>query len=251
MMIKKNKISYVLIVIVGLMSFNLANSQCEEDPKSVEMKNKLYDVRFSKDGSYEGYDLCRKYYYYKCLSELDTYEDNGNKLPRKEYDAKKIDDVVNRIIDDYNRLGNKKCGELLPVNSKYSDSISDRKDQVVGYWVSKDNVGGQINYTDFYFGNNQAFKMSLYPYKMQKAKWEKTGDYTYAITFQSYSDFRENWNDAEYSTFTINPTAGTAVYSVKDYNGNNKTSTWYFKGRAFNIYGQNEAEILKPKACKL
>ncbi|MEW4925037.1 hypothetical protein [Algibacter sp. 2305UL17-15] len=240
-----------LLIFLFMSCFYLSNGQCNEDSKSVEMKNKLYDVRFSKDGSYEAYNLCWRYYYYACLSKIDYYEDKEGKHPRTEYDAKKIDDAVNRIIDSYNKLGNKKCGELKPVKSKYQDSVSTRKDMVVGYWVSKDNVGGKLNYTDFYFSNDQDFKMSLYPYKEQKATWNKTGENTYIITFQSYSSFYEDWNKPEHSTFNINPSNCSATYSIKDNKGNTITSTWYFKGRAFNVYGKTEAEILKPENCKL
>ena len=247
----KNTYSKFLILLF-MSCFYFSQGQCNEDPKMLEMKKGKDNVpRFNNDGSYEAFDLCRKYYYYACLSRLGYYEDKGVKHSRTEYEAKKIDDAVNRIIDSYNQLANKKCGELKPVTSKYLDSISNRKDMVVGYWVNKDNVGGRLNYTDFYFGNDQDFKMSFYTNKMQKGIWEKSGDNTYAITFQSYSEFNKDWNKPEYSTFTINPSTCTATYSFKDYKGNTKTSTWYFKGRAFNVYSKTEEEILKPKNCKL
>ncbi|NCP60626.1 MAG: hypothetical protein GW839_10055 [Flavobacteriales bacterium] len=247
----KNTYSKYLLLLFMSCSY-LTYGQCQEDPKVLEMINRRDNVpRFSNDGSYEAFELCRKYYYYVCLSKMDYYEEDGEKTPVTEYDAKKIEDAVRSIIDSYNQLGNKKCGELKPVTAKYRDSISNRKDMVVGYWVNKDNIGGRVNYTDFYFGNDQDFKMSLYPYKKQKAAWKKTGDNTYAITFQSYSDFYDKWNNPEYSTFTINPSNCSATYSFKDYQGNTKTSTWYFKGRAFNLYGKTEEEILKPENCKL
>ncbi|NCO63829.1 MAG: hypothetical protein GW849_08125, partial [Flavobacteriia bacterium] len=105
----KNTYSKYLLLLFMSCSY-LTYGQCQEDPKVLEMINRRDNVpRFSNDGSYEAFELCRKYYYYVCLSKMDYYEEDGEKTPVTEYDAKKIEDAVRSIIDSYNQLGNKKC----------------------------------------------------------------------------------------------------------------------------------------------
>jgi len=234
-------------------------AQCKEDPKSIEMLEKKNSVpRSAPDGTWESYDACLKYYSYKCLAENNYYiGSDGKEYPRTQQEAKMIEDVINKIIDNYDglrtRLGVQGCGDLEPVKAVYADSINmnTRIDKIVGYWITEDKVRGESNYTEFYFGNDYKFNNSLVNSAHEKATWKKIADNKYEITYSSYSTFNKTWSDAEVSTFEINESSCTATYKFTNWKGEASTSVWYYKGGSFNLYGLSREEIITPANCKI
>lgn len=234
-------------------------AQCKEDPKSLEMLEKKNSVsRNAPDGTWESYDSCVKYYSYKCLAENKYYiGSDGKEYPRMQQEAYMIEDAINKIIENYDglrsRLGVQGCGDLKPVKAVYADSINmeTRIDKIVGYWVTEDKVRGISNYTEFYFGNDYKFNNSLINSAHEKATWKKIEDNKYQITHSTYSTFNKTWSEPKLSTFIIDESTCTATYKFTNWNGELKTSTWYYKGSAFHLYGLSREEVLTTANCKM
>ena len=247
-----NKYLTLVFFTTLLLLNNIVLAQCNKDSKVLEMKKGRDNIpRFSNDGSYEAYDQCIRYYQYVCQAKADHYTKNGKEYPRTEQDARMIEDAINKSIDSYNRINVKKCGELESVKAVFSVRIENRKENVVGYWITEDKIGERLNYTEFYFGNDNVFNISLRDSSLERATWEKTRENSYRISYSYYDTWYKKWTDPVITSFEIDTTSSTATYHFKDNKGNPKTSKWYFKGTAYNLYGISREKLLQPENCNV
>ena len=147
---------------------------------------------------------------------------------------------------NYNKESNKLCGDLKPITAKYSETIGDKEELVVGYWVAKEEIYGVVNYPMFSFFNGGNFKSSTSPSLGQRSSWEKISELEYKITTSVYLESKKEYSDPQTSFFIIDPSTNTATYKFTRFNGKNASSTWYYKGKVFSTYKKSEAEILSP-----
>jgi len=243
----KTKTPYLLflfnVLFIGINSTTYA--QCSEEKELASKYRKMADTADSWDVATPA-SLCSNYYKLVCDAKQDSYSVNGQTINRGQQEALLIEDQIREIIDKYNENSNKLCGELELVNAVYKDSIGLKEENVVGYWVAKDynNYYDKTTYPIFAFYNGGNFKTTQTSSFKQKSSWKKTAENQYQISISDFSDSDKTWSNPRTSTFEVNTQTNTATYSFTNYKGENKSSTWFYKGKTYSHYKKNESEIL-------
>lgn len=238
--------SFLTITIATLFYSHTINAQCIKENTQASKYKKMADGASSWDIATPA-TLCSKYYKLVCDAKTDTYTIDNKTYKRNQQEALFIEDDIKKIIEKYNKESNKLCGTLKPVKAIYKDSIGEKQENVVGYWVTKEfnKYHKQTNYPIFAFFNGGNFKVSLVSSFKQKSSWKKIANNKYQITQIDYSTFSKKWNKPRTGTFEVNTQTNTAVFSYTNSSGKQITSTWYYKGKAFSLYKKSEKEILK------
>jgi len=196
--------------------------------------------------------LCKQYYQLVCEAKKDNYTVRGKIFKRTQQQALDIELIVKNILSKYAKQFNSLCGKLVPIKVRYADSIGVKKDIVAGYWVAKEyNTYIDKNlYPVFGFFNDGNFTNSQVKIHDQQCSWKKITEKTYQITTSYYRNFNKKWEESSSAIFTIDFNSSTATYSFNFSNGKSGSSTWYYKGKAYDSSLTNEREILETIPLK-
>lgn len=243
----KSKFQFLTTLSIVLLFFtaNICYAQCTKEKELVSKYTKMADGASSWDIATPAI-LCSKYYKLVCDAKTDTYSVNDKSIKRNQQEAIFIEEDIKKVIEKYNKESNKLCGTLKPVKAIYKDSIGEKQEDVVGYWITKEfnKYHKQTNYPIFAFFNGGNFKVSLVSSFKQKSSWKKIANNKYQITQIDYSIVGKTWNQPRTGIFEVNTQTNTAVFSYTNSRGEQITSTWYYKGKVFSLYKKSESEIL-------
>jgi hypothetical protein len=233
------------LLMLSFISFSLQAQCYKKDPKVLEVLQRLQKNNSDEMAVASDYQ-CKDYYINLCESKKDFFMVKDKKILRTKQMSFMIEDRINEIVDNYNKIGRNTCGELKKVKAKYGEEIKERKENIVGYWIAEEETYGKKHYLEFFFGNNNNFNNSGYNSALEKGSWKKIDTYTYEIKHSYFDTFEKKQTAPTVNTFIIDPKTNTAKYYWN--NGiRSGVGNFYFKGVAYHLYGLSDTDKLKTK----
>ncbi len=240
----------IRIIITLLLTHFIVQAQCNKDPKVLEIQEKINNNP-NFDSSLESDYLCKAYYELACKARYNSFELKDKVYPRTKHHAHNIEGQALDVIDRYNKLGLKSCGELTPLVAVYKDSVGVRNENIVGFWISKEVIYNKTHYPELYFDNDGHLNNSFVESVEEKSTWRKISENHYELTQSWYDDYLKDFTEPKKSKFLINPKTNTAIHKFTNHLGEEIQATFYFKGNFYHNYGKTEEEILTPISTSL